>query len=286
MRPVIVVSARKCRLITLKSYLSGDLINRLSRLVVRTSTAVSLVIASGCAQTGITLPSVGHVVEIAKESAQEPETWIPFTAAAVIFATGSDDNISDWAIENTPVFGSQNSARRASEGLRNSLVAGMAVSSIFAPSPDNEDSKFRTRRIAANALAFGTVAGIVEVGKLSFQRDRPNDRDDRSFPSGHSSGAFSSAILIEQNLNATIEQPWLRKSIKIGTLGSAAATAWARVEASEHFPVDVLVSAALSNLVVKTFYRSIVNGEDQTKRPTIAIETSRHGFKARLNYSF
>ena len=286
MKPVIVVTARKCRLFNLKSCLCGGLMNRLSLLVVRTGTVVSLIFASGCAQTGITLPSVGHVVEIAKESAQEPATWIPFTAAAVILATGSDDNISDWAADNNPVFGSQNSARRASEGLRNSLVAGMAVSSIFARIPENGDSKFRTRRVATNALAFGTVAGIVEIGKLSFQRDRPNNRDDKSFPSGHSSGAFSSAILLEQNLNATIEQPWLRNSIKIGTLGSAAATAWARVEANEHFPVDVLVSAALSNFVVKTFYRSIIDGEDQAKRPSIAIETSRHGFKAKLNYSF
>ena len=225
-----------------------------------------------------------RVVHIAKESAKEPGTWIPFTAAAVILATGGDDNISDWASDNTPVFGSQNSASDASDDIRNALFLGMAVSSIAAPVP-TDDSSFRVRRVAANALGFSTIAGIVEVGKLTAQRRRPNDRDDKSFPSGHSSGAFSSAILIEQNLNETIEKPWLRKSIKVGTQTAAIATAWARIEAREHFPVDVLVSAALSNLLAKTFYRSIVT-DSQSIVPPIAIETSREGFMVKLNHSF
>ena len=160
----------------------------------------------------------------------------------------------------------------------------MALSSIFAPTPTGE-SGFRTRRVATNALAFGTVAGLVEGTKLTAQRDRPNDRDDQSFPSGHSSGAYSSAILIEHNLNASIDRPWLRKSIKIGTQITAAATAWARVEAEEHFPVDVLFSAALSNFVVKTFIKSMMT-DDQSALPAIAIETSRQGFMVRLNHSF
>lgn len=224
------------------------------------------------------------VVEVAKESAREPGTWIPLTAAAVILTTGSDDNISDWASDNTPVFGSQDSASDFSDDVRNTLVVGMAVSSVFAPKPAAATG-FMTRRIAANALAFGTVEGIVEIGKRTFKRDRPNDRDDRSFPSGHSSSAFSSALLIDQNLNLNIEKPWLRNTIKIGTRASAAAVAWARVEANEHHPVDVLFSAALSNFMVKTFYKSIIS-EGRSAVPPITVETSRQGFMLRLHHLF
>ena len=239
---------------------------------------------TGCAQIGVTPPSMQRVIAIARESAREPQTWVPLTAAAVIGVVGADDNISDWASDHTPIFGSQNSARDASDDLKNGLIASMALSSIFAPTPTGE-SGFRTRRVATNALAFGTVAGLVEGTKLTAQRDRPNDRDDQSFPSGHSSGAYSSAILIEHNLNASIDRLWLRKSIKIGTQITAAATAWARVEAEEHFPVDVLFSAALSNFVVKTFIKSMMT-DDQSALPAIAIETSRQGFMVRLNHSF
>lgn len=257
--------------------------NRSSLLVVSASVAVCSVI-SGCAQTGVTLPSMGRVFEIAKESAKEPATWIPLTAAAAIGVTGSDDNISEWASDNTPVFGSRSSARDASDDIKNLMFVGMAVSSIVAPTPDG-DSNFRTRRIAANALAFSAATAIVEAGKVSFKRDRPNDRNDRSFPSGHSKSAFTSATLIEQNLNETIEKPWLRNTIKAGTFSLAAATAWARVEAEEHFPVDVLFSAGLSNFISKTFYRAIVT-EGRSRFPPVAIETSRKGFSINLSHSF
>ena len=246
--------------------------------------ALTLTLVTGCGQIRSTLPSLERVADIAKESAMEPETWVPLTAAAVIGVTGSDDNISDWASDHTPIFGSQNNARSVSDGVRNTLVAGMVLSSIFTPVAKG-DNTFPTRRVATNALAFGTIAGIVETGKRTVNRDRPNERDDRSFPSGHSSGSFSSAFLIEQNLNAFVEQPWLRKSIKAGTIGGAAAVAWARVEAQEHFPVDVLVSAALSNFVVKVFYRSI-GSEGHSIAAPIAIEAGRQGFMLKLGHSF
>lgn len=258
--------------------------NRQSLLVVSACAAVSLSMITGCAQVGATLPSMTRVVDHAKESAREPGTWAPLTAAAVLVVTGADDTLSDWASDNTPIFGSRGSAKTSSNNIRDALVAGMALSSVFAPNPTG-DTAFPTRRFAANALAFGTVQGVVEAAKLSVKRNRPNDRDDKSFPSGHSSGSFASAILLEQNLNASIEQPWLRNSIKVGTLGSAAAVAWARVEAKEHFPVDVLVSAAFSNFVVKTFYKAIVT-EDKAIVPPFSVEASRQGFKFSLRHSF
>ena len=246
--------------------------------------AVLLPLITGCGKIRATLPSMERTVKIAKESAMERGTWIPLTAAAVIGVTGADDNISDWASDHTPVFGSQSRASGISDDLRDALVAGMVLSSIFTPTPAG-DSAFPTHRVVTNALAFGTVAGIVETGKRTFKRERPNERDTRSFPSGHSSGAFSSAILLEQNLNAMVKQPLLRKSIKVGAIGSAAAVAWARVEAQEHFPVDVLASAALSNFVVKVFYKLRAT-EGSSAAPPIAVEASRQGFMLRLDQSF
>ena len=257
-----------------------------SRLLMATaSVAVVLTMITGCGQIRESLPSMERVLDVAKESALEPETWVPLTAAAAIGLAGVDDNISDWASDNTPIFGSQGSADQTSDDLRNALIVGMAVSSVFAPVSSSADDGFRKRRVVANALGFSVTGGVVQSGKLIFQRERPNERDDESFPSGHSGSSFSSAVLIEQNLNATIERPWLRKSIKAGTTATAAAVAWARVEAQEHFPVDVLVSAALGNFFAKVFYKSFLT-EDGPVVPPVAIEAGRDGFLVRVDRSF
>ena len=125
--------------------------------------------------------------------------------------------------------------------MRNSLVAGAVLSSIFAPDSDEHDG-FPTRRVLTNALAFGAVASIVETGKRTVKRERPNERDDRGFPSGHSATSFTSARLIEQNLNETLKKPWLRKTIKAGTYSSAAAVAWARAVSYTHLTLPTIYS--------------------------------------------
>lgn len=254
--------------------------NRLPMLVF----SVVLTMTSGCGVIRNTLPSMDQVIQDAKVSAREPSTWLPLATAAAIGVTGTDNRITDWAVDETPIYGSQSRAGKVSDNLRDALVAGMVLSSVFAPT-GTTDNAFPTRRVTANALTFGLIGGIVGIGKVTVGRERPNNRDDRSFPSGHSSAAFSSAILIEQNFNATVEKPWLRKSIKTGTYVSAAAVAWARVEAEEHHPIDVLVSAGLSNFIVKTFYSSIVSGDQNANTP-LALEVGRQGFLVKFDHSF
>jgi len=138
---------------------------------------------------------------------------------------------------------------------------------------------------AVSAAKVGTVTGIVATGKRTVRRERPNARDDKSFPSGHSSAAFSSALLIQQDLSASIKRPWLRRTIKAGTYSSAAAVAWARVEANEHHLVDVLFSAALSNFVIKTFYKSM-NSENLSGAQPVQLEAGLDSFAIKLNYKF
>ena len=259
--------------------------SRIGRILMSAKVVVLLASTTGCAQLRTTMPPMQRVAEVATEAAKEPATWIPFAAALLIGVTGQDDEIVDWASDETPIFGSQNSAGDFSDDVKNALIVGMALSSVFAPTPV-EDKDFLYRRVATNALAFGTIASVVEVGKLTVRRERPNARDNKSFPSGHSSGSFSSALLIEQNFNATVEKPWLRRTIKFGAYGSAAAVAWARVEANEHHPVDVLFSAGLSNLLVKTFYKTIGPSTGQPVVPPVAIEAHREGCVLKLNYVF
>jgi len=125
-------------------------------LTASTTAAVMLTMATGCAHVKRSVPTMERVIDVTKVAIREPETWVPLTAAAVIAAANWDREISDWASENTPVFGSQQSADDASDDIRNLLIVGAAATTFFAPVPEGVEG-FRTRRILANA-AGGSVS--------------------------------------------------------------------------------------------------------------------------------
>lgn len=92
----------------------------------------------------------------------------------------------------------------------------------------------------AGALqAAGSVGGayLVTTGlKELIPSTRPDLSDDRSFPSGHSSGAFGAAVSILERRGAAEGIP---------ALAVASFVAIARVEARKHRWRDVLVGAAI-----------------------------------------
>ncbi|MGI9433818.1 MAG: phosphatase PAP2 family protein [Geminicoccaceae bacterium] len=243
-----------------------------------------LSVLGGCSAINDSLPSRSVVAEAAKEAALEPRTWVPLAGAAVLGVTGWDQDISDWAARETPIFGSQDRARAASDSLQYGLVGGMLVSSVFAPT-EAGDGGFPTARVAANLLAFGsanaTVAGLKEI----VRRERPDDTDRRSFPSGHAVAAFTSSSLIEQNVDQTIASPVTRGVVTAGTIGLAAATSWARVEGNKHYPVDILVSAAIGHFFATSFYRALVAPEDLGP-PPISVEAGSDGLALRFSRRF
>jgi membrane-associated phospholipid phosphatase len=75
--------------------------------------------------------------------------------------------------------------------------------------------------------------------KLSVKRLRPI-HGEQSFPSGHTSMAFTGATLIERNSGLWLGVP---------AYGLAAFTGFERVESGRHFPSDVLAGAAIGTLM-------------------------------------
>jgi len=72
--------------------------------------------------------------------------------------------------------------------------------------------------------------------KYSIDAERPNGENNHSFPSGHTSSAFSSATFLQ-----------LRYGWEYGVPAYAAATfvAWSRVYSDHHYTRDVIAGAAL-----------------------------------------
>jgi membrane-associated phospholipid phosphatase len=93
----------------------------------------------------------------------------------------------------------------------------------------------------AKSEAFSLAA--TEVLKLTVHETRPNGRDDKSFPSGHTSVSFAAAQYMQ-----------MRGGWEYGVPAYIAATlvGYSRVRADEHYWKDVVAGAALG--IASSYY--------------------------------
>ncbi|MEW6073755.1 MAG: phosphatase PAP2 family protein [Planctomycetota bacterium] len=199
-------------------------------------------------------PGGARIARAAAAAARDPWTWGPLVGAAVFSIDDWDEETSRWARRETPVFGSERDAARASDDLRTWARYAAHLSALATPSGEAPGewlvNKGQGFLVEAGARSLN---GLVTSGlKSAIGRERPNEEDDRSMPSGHASSAGASAALAVRNLEAI---PWVpdgARGLLAGTMhGIALATGWARVEAGEHYPTDVLVGAALGNFLAR-----------------------------------
>jgi len=71
----------------------------------------------------------------------------------------------------------------------------------------------------------------------------------RSFPSGHTAGAFAAAVFAGEVYARLNPDDPVRHWIRGGGLAIAATTGWLRIRAGRHFPTDVLAGAVIGSLV-------------------------------------
>lgn len=94
------------------------------------------------------------------------------------------------------------------------------------------------------AIGMGTTVATTEVLKRLVGSERPNGRDDRSFPSGHTSISFAAA----GHLHARYGWQWGAPA-----LATAAFVGLSRVEAREHRWADVAAGALLGTVSAHIF---------------------------------
>jgi membrane-associated phospholipid phosphatase len=203
-------------------------------------------------------PSGAQWREAAFDALTDSYTWVPLTGAAVTGLTGLDHTISDWAVDNTPVFGSPENANTASDYLREATHVGMLASAVAVPEPWLSTAK---RVLVEEAAAVATTS-VTAVIKDAANRVRPDGSDNESFPSGHSSRVFAYYGMGSMNIDTLHLEAPVKTGLHIGLAGLATATAWARVEAGKHFPSDVLVGAALGNFIGRFLQAAFVGEQD------------------------
>lgn len=150
------------------------------------------------------------------------------------------------------------------------LVGALFVAGRFAP-----QGRFgaMTYDFAQAAIVTGAYTGLL---KYTVQRERPDGSDSLSFPSGHTSTAFSLASV------ATHHYGW-----KVGLPAYALATGigLSRIEQDRHHLSDVVAGATLGFIVGRTVTR--IDGEPAAKKRVVSVApaTDPHGQGVGLSLS-
>lgn len=120
--------------------------------------------------------------------------------------------------------------------------------------------------------SFATNVATTQVLKSVIDKERPNGRDEDSFPSGHTSMAFQGASFIHKRYGLEYSIP-----AYIG----AGFVAYSRVEADEHDVADVLAGAALG--VASSMYFTKSYYDDQLH---IATNLAPDYYGVSVHYNF
>ncbi len=122
----------------------------------------------------------------------------------------------------------------AGDGWRTAADAGVAGLAILAAGKTTAESD----RAGAGqlALSLGATAGSAAVLKRALPEMRPNGRNDRSFPSGHTAVAFAAAGYLHQRYG----WEWGVPAAAIATMVGVA-----RIRSHDHHWYDVVAGAAL-----------------------------------------
>lgn len=229
-------------------------------------------------------PGWERIGRAAKNAALATETWAP-AAGALAFQIGkADRNVQAWAAKHTPVFGSQRNADQMSDSLKRASGALWLASGLAIPSGDdgggNEEGEWflnKARGLGVQAGAGALLRSTVGVLKDTTGRTRPNGLGKTSFPSDHASNTSVYTTMASKNVE---HLGWSDNAVSITRFGLGtltAATAWARIEANQHYPSDVLAGIALGHFF-GAFFTDAFLGIDDTEQVMVLFEPSRDGY--------
>lgn len=234
-------------------------------------------------------PGWQRVRESAVNAAKDPWTWGPLIGAAAFQIDDFDRRTSDWARDNTPVFGSQSNAEQWSDDLRSASSIAHYVTIVATPSgPDAGDWLInKLKGTLVSVAAVGATGQITNLMKQASGRERPNGADDKSFPSGHTSSSAVHTQLASRDLQSIEMSDGARTTLDVGLHALTIGTSWARIEAGYHYPSDTLFSMALGNFIASFVYDAFMGlSPSQPSQPALAVQVVDGGAVLQIHVRF
>ena len=228
-----------------------------------------------------------RIGEAALHAAFDLQTLLP-AAGAVLCATVDhwDQKASTWATSHHPIFGSQDAARNAADAGLYFLDAEAFGTALATPSGEDpkEWALWKAKGVGVELTAELATAGMTSLLKETTNRSRPSGTG-QSFPSGHASGAFSSATSANLNWNSLAVPLAVRLPVQLGNVLLATGVGWARIESNSHYPSDVLAGAALGYFLSAFLHDAFMGLPDDTKFRFYLLPT-KHGATVGVSLGF
>lgn len=255
-----------------------------SRRLRRIRSVLSIILLTVLTGCGLLPDAPGwqRAGQAAVNAAVAPATWLPLAGAAVFRADNFDRRVSDWGVEHTPLFASPDNADRASNWLFGATVAAYGGTVLAGKAED--PARWATVRHNVNiGGATGlSIAGTTLLLKEVVGRERPDGSDDASFPSLHAGGAAAFSTLAGRHLVELPLSDGQRTLARTGLGALTLGTAWARIEAGQHYPSDVLVGAALGHFFALFFTEAFAVESAFSVQPEIGFKEDRVGLSVQM----
>lgn len=189
----------------------------------------------------------------------EKLSYKPFIAPALLITSGAlmiNTALNDYLQSNANRFFGEDFQTRADDFLPFVPVAQIYLGNTFGFTPKNNFKQQTINIAVANVIG----AAVFTTLKYTVNEKRPDQSDDLSFPSGHTSIAFTNAALLYYEYKDS--NLWYASS---GFL-FATATGILRIANSRHYTSDVLTGAGIglvSGLIVSYWnpFKSLTFGK-------------------------
>jgi membrane-associated phospholipid phosphatase len=145
--------------------------------------------------------------------------------------------------------------------MKEILEAEVIVTALATPGGDEPGLWVYSKLKGAGVemLAVGVTSSLTSDLKDATGRERPDKSSKRSFPSGHTTSAFSYMTLANRNIDSIDMPSSLKSPLKVCNFLMASSVAWARIEANRHYPSDVLAGAALGHFLTAFIHDAFMN---------------------------
>lgn len=229
-----------------------------------------------------------NLVEALKRNIASPHVWPPLAGAAAIHWGGYDEKISEWAIEENVIYDHHGDADRWSDNFNQAFKYQMFLLPMLAPSwREGGDAG---DYVASKARGYGAIVVASRVPDRlhdrlakAVHRHRPNNRDARSFPSGHAMAAGSRNVITARTFDSIPMDPSWRLGLKGINTVMASGVVWARIEGRRHYPSDALTGYALGAFFSGFLYDFLMNAEDGE---SVTVAPLRGGGKVEYSLAF
>jgi hypothetical protein len=130
------------------------------------------------------------------------------------------------------------------------------------------------RNFEVVAESMGGIVLIQQILANTVDRERPDQKDNKSFFSGHTSWAFAASTMIVRDMHDPSDDSF--HALDAVIYAPAVFVGWERIASNKHWSSDVTCGAFIGVLLTNWIWDAHYGSDDET-RPTIYREDKQRG---------